>query len=111
MRVEATARCVTWIPPLAVEGTFKLPFNLGISHYDAPPPDELQNVDALVAADAIRFANELNGWIEVDAGRITAYGADGRGYFGTTRLRIGPFGAAFAAVPLPELRATPEVHP
>jgi hypothetical protein len=111
MRIEATARCLTWIPPLAVEGTFKLPFRLGISHYDAPPPDEVHDVDALVAADAIRFANELTGWIEVDRGRITAYGANGRGHFGTTRLRVGPFGTAFAAVPLPEIRGAPEVHP
>src|SRR5215468_3421753 len=105
MRIEATARCLTWIPPRAVEGTFKLPFSLGISHYDAPPPDEVHDVEALVAADAIRFANELTGWIEVDEGRITAYGADGRGHFGTTRLRVGPFGASFVAVPLPEVRA------
>jgi hypothetical protein len=111
MRIEATATSLTWIPPQAVEGIFKLPFNLGISHYDAPPPDELRDVDALVSADAIRFANQLSGWIDVEDGRVIGHGAASKSHFGTTRLRVGPFGAAFAAVQLPDLRATPEVDP
>ena len=35
-RVEATATCLSWIPPQAVEGVFKLPFGLGVAHYDKP---------------------------------------------------------------------------
>jgi hypothetical protein len=110
MRIQATASSLTWIPPQAVEGFFKWPFNLGVSHYDAPPPDELRDADALVSADAIRFANELTGWVDVEDGRVTGYGAASNSHFGSTRLRVGPFGAAFAAVPLPDLRAAPEVH-
>jgi hypothetical protein len=110
MRFQANASSLTWIPPEAVEGIFKLPFNLGISHYDAPPPDEVRDVDALVEADLVRFANDLTGWVDVAGNRIRGYGSDSRSHFGRTRLRVGPFGAAFAAVPLPDLHAPPEVH-
>ena len=68
-RVEATATCLSWIPPTAVEGAFKLPFGLGVAHYDKPPPDSAPDVDALLAEDAIRFANQLRAWIEVHDGR------------------------------------------
>ena len=68
-RIEATATCLSWIPPTAVEGVFGLPFGLGIAHYDKPPPDATPDVGALLAADAIRFANQLRAWIEVEDGR------------------------------------------
>ena len=38
-QITASATCLSWIPPQAVEGTFKLPFSMGVAHYDAPPPD------------------------------------------------------------------------
>jgi hypothetical protein len=110
MRISATSTCLSWIPPLAVEGTFKLPFALGIAHYDRPPPDHDPSVDALLAADAIRFANQLDAWIEVDNGRIVDAGTAGEGRVGRTRLRIGPFGIAFTAVPLPTLSTPPDVQ-
>ena len=56
-----------WIPPTAVQGVFSLPFGLGVAHYDQPPPDELPDVEALLAADAVRFANQLQAWIQVGA--------------------------------------------
>ena len=37
MRIEASAACWSWIPPTAVEGAFRLPFGIGIAHYDKPP--------------------------------------------------------------------------
>src|SRR5215469_9977518 len=33
MRYEATATCLSWIPPTAVEGVFSLPFGLGVAHF------------------------------------------------------------------------------
>lgn len=69
LRHEASATCLSWIPPTAVEGVFSLPFGLGIAHYDQPPPDEQPDMKALLAADTIRFANQLRGWIEVDDDR------------------------------------------
>jgi hypothetical protein len=110
VRLSATTTCLSWIPPLAVEGTFKLPFALGIAHYDRPPPDHDPSIDRLLAADAIRFANQLDAWIDVDHERIVDAGTSGQGRIGRTRLRIGPFGIAFTAVPLPTLSQPPEIH-
>jgi hypothetical protein len=70
MRIEASVACLSWIPPTAIKGALGLPFGLGIAHYDKPPPDAAPDINALLAADAIRFANELRAWIEVDDGRI-----------------------------------------
>ena len=70
MRLTAEATCLSWIPPTAVEGVFKLPFGRGIAHYDKPPPDESPDVNALLDADAIRFANQVRARIDVQDGRI-----------------------------------------
>jgi hypothetical protein len=109
VRITASVVSLSWIPPLAVEGTFKLPFAIGIAHYDRPPPDRDPSVDALLATDSIRFANELTAWIEVDEGRVVDAGTSGRGRVGRTRLRVGPFGIAFPAVPLATLTSAPEI--
>src|SRR5215471_8475590 len=98
MRYEATATCLSWIPPTAVEGAFSLPFGLGVAHYDQPPPDELPDVDGLLAADAIRFANQLRAWIEVNDGQVSGYGMSGGGRLGSTTVRLRSHGFTFAGV-------------
>jgi hypothetical protein len=111
MRFEATATCLSWIPPTAVEGAFGLPFGIGMAHYDAPPPDAAPDIDALLAADAIRFANQLHAWIEADDGRITSHGMSGGGRLGSTTVRLGARGLTFAGVALPDLAPPAEVFP
>ena len=64
MRIESAVTSVTWIPSEAIEGMPKLPFELGIAHYDEPPSETLGNLDKLRDADAFREANELRAWIE-----------------------------------------------
>ena len=110
MRITGEATCLSWIPPEAVEGTTKLPFGLGVAHYDSPPPDSSPDVGALLSADAIRFANKVRGWIEVEDGTITGYGAHGGGRLGSTTLRLRSRGMTFAGVALPDLHQPPEVH-
>jgi hypothetical protein len=110
MRYEATATCLSWIPPTAVEGVFSLPFGLGVAHYDQPPPDELPEVEALLSADAIRFANQLHAWIEVEDGQVTSHGMSGGGRLGSTTVRLRSRGLTFAGVALPDLVPPPEVH-
>jgi len=110
-RVEATATCLSWIPPQAVEGMFKLPFGLGVAHYDKPPPDSAPDIAGLLAADAIRFANQLRAWIEVRDGEITGYGMSGHGRLGSTTVRLGSRALTFAGVAMPDLITPPEVHP
>ena len=41
----------------------ELAFRLGVAHYDPPPPETLEDLGALQAADRFRFANELRAWI------------------------------------------------
>ena len=55
-RYEATATCLSWIPPAAVEGLFRLPFGLGVAHYDQPPPDSAPDVEVLLATATARVS-------------------------------------------------------
>jgi hypothetical protein len=109
MRIESSVTSITWIPSEAIEGMPKLPFELGIAHYDDPPPDTIENLDKLREADAFREANELRAWIEVAGGRIVDYGNEGRGLIGVTRLKAGPKTVAFPAVKFPLIQPEPEV--
>jgi hypothetical protein len=110
VRIESSVTSVSWIPREAIEGMVKLPFELGVAHYDLPPPDRLEDLDGLLAASAIRFANELRAFIEVDAdGRIIGHGHLGRGRMGHTRMRLAGLGVRFMGVSFPDLRGEPEV--
>lgn len=109
MQIESSVTAITWIPSEAVEGMPKVPFELGITRYDDPPPETIASLDRLREADAFREANELRAWIEVKGGRIVDYGHEGRGLIGVTRLALGPGRLAFPAVEFPLLRPEPEV--
>ncbi|CAN5368110.1 hypothetical protein BH20ACT9_BH20ACT9_04600 [soil metagenome] len=109
MRIESSVTSVSWIPSEAVTGVTKVPFELGLSHYDQPLPDVLGDLDALRVADRFRFANELRAWVEVSDGRVTAHGHVGHGHIGSTTVRLGGRSMTFAAVAYPDLRPEPEV--
>src|SRR5512132_1439354 len=108
-RIESSVTSVSWIPLDAMEGVRGLVADLGVGHWDLPPPEQLENLDELIAADAIRFANELRAWIEVEDGVITGRGHLGKGRMGQSILKAGSRQIAFAAVALPDLRPDPEV--
>lgn len=109
MRIESSVISLSWIPSEAVRGATKLPFESGIAHYDDPPPDVVDDLEALREADRFRFANELRAWIEVDDGRIVGHGQSGTGLIGSTTLRLGGRSATFRAVALPDIRPEPVV--
>jgi len=109
MRIESSVTAVSWIPSEAVEGLPKIPFTMGVAHYDDPPPDVIDDLDALREADAFREANELRAFIEVEDGKITDYGHLGRGHLGVTRMKLGPRELSVAAVALPTIQGEPEV--
>src|SRR5580765_4780361 len=110
MRVEKSVTSITWIPSEAISGMPKLPFEMGVSHYDDPPPDKVEDLDALREADAFREANELRAWAEFDDdGQPTGYGYSGGGHIGVTRIKLGRRELAFPAVQYPLLQAEPEV--
>jgi hypothetical protein len=109
MRHTGSVTSVSWIPSEAVEGSTRLAFDAGFTHYDDPPPDELDDLDAMAAADRFRFANALQAWIEVDrAGRITDFGSDGKGHMGSTTVAVAGLHHRFQAVALPDIQRDPE---
>lgn len=113
-RIHSAATSISWIPIEAVEGIQKLSFRAGLGHYDPPPPDVVTDVDSLIAKDAIRFANVLQAWIEVDdGGRVTGHGFGSKsgGRIGSTHVRVAPRGVSlvFPAVPYPVIRPDPRV--
>lgn len=113
MRREASVLSISWIPSEAVTGMTKLPFEVGVTHYDDPPPERIASSDdleALRVARRFRFANDLRGWVEVEDGAIVGYGQGGGGHLGITRVSLG-WGMGFQAIALPELRPEPEVGP
>jgi hypothetical protein len=109
MRNESSVTSISWIPSEAVQGVTKVPFETGVAHYDDPPPDHIESLEALRAEDRFRFANHLSAWIEVLDGRIVGHGQEGGGQIGSTTLRFGGRGMTFAAVAFPDKRPEPVV--
>jgi cyclic nucleotide-binding protein len=104
MRIQSSVTSLSWIPSEAIAGVTRMPFEIGVAHYDDPPPDHIDSIDALREADRFRFANELTAWIDVEDGRITDFGQAGGGQIGATTLRLGGRGMTFAAVAFPDRR-------
>jgi hypothetical protein len=109
MRIESSVTAISWIPSEAIEGLAKLPFEVGFTHYDQPPPDALDDLEALRRDDRFREANELRAFVTVDDGRIVDYGHLGAGRVGATTVRVGRAAVTFPAVHLPDLRPDPVV--
>jgi hypothetical protein len=110
MRIESSVTSISWIPSEAVTGMTKLPFEVGVTHYDNPPPDVIDDLEGLGAADGFRFANRLRAWIEVENGKIVDHAYAGGAVMGSTTVRLGKQ-ATFQAVGFPELQREPEVTP
>ena len=108
-RHESSVIAVSWIPSEAIEGLPKIPFELGVTHYDQPPPDRLVDLEELRKTDRFREANELRAFIEVEDGRIVAHGYLGGGHIGATTVRIGPAAIRFPALHMPDIQGAPEV--
>jgi cyclic nucleotide-binding protein len=110
MRYESSVTSLSWIPSEAVTGVSRAAFESGFTHYDDPPPGELDDLDELQKADRFRFANLLRAWIEVDDdGRITGGGYSGGGLMGATTLRLAGVRHTFQAVSLPDIQRAPEM--
>jgi len=111
MRVESSVTAISWIPSEAISGLPKLPFEVGVGHYDDAPPESLQRgeLDSLRDQDRFREANELRAWIEVDGDRIVGHGYEGRGLVGATTFRLGPKKIVVPGVSFDVLQSEPEV--
>jgi hypothetical protein len=110
MRIESSVTSLSWIPSEAVTGSNKAAFESGFTHYDAPPPDAIEDLAALRDGDAFRFANHLAAYVEVDAdGHVGDAGYLGGVVMGSTTVRLAGHRATFQAIALPDLRSEPEV--
>ena len=110
MRIEQIVTSLSWIPSEAVTGVNKAVFESGVTHYDAPPPDVLYDLEEMARDDQFRFANRLHTWIDVADGTIRDAGYEDGSVMGATTVRLGKIDLArFAAIEFPELRAEPEV--
>ena len=111
MRIESSVTSVSWIPSEAVRGRLlKGTFDSGFTHYDDPLPDSIDDLEAMRAASAFRFANRLSAWAEVENGRIVDTGYSGGGLMGSTTVRLAKVHATFQPVALPDIRQEPELH-
>jgi Cyclic nucleotide-binding domain len=106
MRIEKSVTAISWIPSEAIEGLPKLPFELGIGHYDDPPPDRLEegDLERLRDEDRFREANHLRAWVEAEDGRIVGHGQSGKSYVGSTTFRFGRKDVVVAGVAYDTIR-------
>lgn len=111
MRIDARMFSISWIPSEAIAGHMRIPMDVGIGHYDDPPPDHVDDLELLNREGRYRFANLLEASIEVDdAGAITGFDHHGRSFISTTDVTLGSRKLfSFQPVPLPDLRPEPEV--
>jgi Cyclic nucleotide-binding domain len=109
MRIEKSVTSITWIPSEAIKGMTKLPFEIGVTHYDNPPPDVIEDLGELLESGAIRFANVLKAWIEVEDGRIVDAGYSGGGKLGVTNFSVGSRHMLFPTIAFPDKQADPEI--
>ena len=107
MRIESSVTSVSWIPSEAVGGVTRIPFDLGVTHYDDPPPDKWEDLDAVIGPDGARFANDLRAWVEVADGRIVSYGQGGGGRVSNTLIRLAGMQVLVVATGYPDLRPEP----
>ena len=113
MRIESSVTAISWIPSEAItSASMKMPFEIGLAHYDEPLPDKIDDLAALRDADRFRFANVLRAWIDVtDAGDILSYGYSGGSMIGSTTVKLGKRDIEFSATAFPDIQREPEVTP
>jgi CRP-like cAMP-binding protein len=84
MRHQYSFTSLSWIPSEAVEGSQRLAFDAGMAHYDDPPPEVVEDLRKVKAADALVRQGEggsevfllLDGVLRVeeDGRRLAEYG-------------------------------------
>lgn len=104
VRFQSSVISLSWIPSEAVTGLNKAIFGTGFTHYDAPPPDRIDDLEALGAGDAFRFANHLAAWIDVIDGRVVDAGYAGGCVMGSTTVALAGKQATFAGVSFDDIQ-------
>lgn len=108
MRIESSVTSISWIPSEAMTGPLRLPVDMGIGHYDVPPPDRIDDIEELRDTDRFRFANHLRAYVEVEGGKVTGAGYLGGGLIGSTIVKLGTKVVNIPAVSYTDIRHEPE---
>jgi Cyclic nucleotide-binding domain len=109
VRVEGAVTSLSWIPSEAVRGGTRVAFDAGITHYDEPPPDVIEDLEVLRLGDRFRFANRLHAWAEFDdSGQPVDGGYLHGGLMGSTTVAVGFLRREFEAVALPDIQEPPK---
>lgn len=111
MRHTSSVTSISWIPSEAMTGLMRVPMDLGVGHYDIPPPDHLDSgeLESLCTDDRFRFANHLSAWVDVEDGEIVDAGHDGEALVGSTTAKMG-VSITIAGVSFPVLRNDPQIQ-
>lgn len=111
MRYESSVTSISWIPSEAMSGLMKVPMDLGISHYDEPPPDHVEpdDLERLRADHRFRFANRLAVWVDVEDGQIVDTGYSGGGFVGSTKITTG-FSVSVPGISFPVIQELPVIN-
>jgi hypothetical protein len=107
MRFERSVTSISWLPSQAVQGIVSLPFELGVTRYDLPPPDRIDDLEKMAEQGAFRFANHLNAFIEVERGQVVRWGHLGKGMISGSEVHFGPARLRFTPLLYPVLRPEP----
>jgi hypothetical protein len=107
MRIEKSVTSISWLPSQAVPGVISLPFELGVTRYDPPPPDRIDDLEKMGEQGAFRFANHLNAFVEVEDGKAVRWGHLGKGMISGSEVHFGPARLRFTPVMYPVLRPEP----
>ena len=112
-RHESSVTAISWIPSEAISGLSRIPFELGVTHYDQPPPDQLdrstsrRSVGPIGSARRTSFAPSSTS----KTARSSTPGISAGERSGPTTVRLGPASIRFPAVHLPDIQHEPEVGP
>jgi hypothetical protein len=109
VRYESSVTSISWIPSEAMTGPLRLPVDLGVGHYDVPPPNQFESLEDLRDEDRFRFANHLSAFIEVEDGSVKAMGYLGGGVIGATNVNLGTRTVKIPAVAFADIQRPPEV--
>ncbi|MEX2624164.1 MAG: cyclic nucleotide-binding domain-containing protein [Acidimicrobiia bacterium] len=90
-------------------GPLRLPVDMGIGHYDVPPPDRFDDLVELRDGDRFRFANYLKAFIEVVDGKVIQAGYLGGGLIGSTIIKMGTRSVTIPAVSYTDINRDPEI--
>ena len=86
----------------------KIPFSMGVAHYDEPPPGH-RRPRGDDRGRRVPRGDELRAFIEVEDGKIVDYGHLGGGHLGVTKVKLGPREVSVPAIAMPTLQPEPEV--